>query len=100
MGTVAAIEEPGLVIPEMLGGAATEAEPNRDAEGQRYDMVWEPEGLDMDPGLSIYRDQTLGMLRRYNRMAVEARRLPSLGLLNRIEKPLFAEVTRLFWMMA
>jgi hypothetical protein len=69
-----------MVIPVLLGVAAEEA-------GQRAGMSSaeeQPEDFDavpdmpVDPNLWLYRDRTLGMLRRYHRMSVEAGRLPSL----------------------
>lgn len=37
-----------------------------------------PEALASDPDLWLYRDRTVGLLRRYLRMAIEVGRLPSL----------------------
>src|SRR5450755_2465766 len=36
------------------------------------------EGIGRDPDLWLYRERTLGMLRRYQRLSVEVGRLPSL----------------------
>ena len=38
----------------------------------------ESAGIGRDPDLWLYRERTLGMLRRYQRLSVEVGRLPSL----------------------
>jgi hypothetical protein len=73
------------VPPICLAGLAIESEPSDLPCGQSSNLGSDPanppppaELLGHNPDLWLYRDRTVGMLRRYLRLSIEVGRLPSL----------------------
>src|SRR5271169_4948052 len=73
------------VPPICLAGVAIESEPfdfaGEESSNPLADVANPPSATELpghDPDLWLYRDRTVGMLRRYLRLAIEVGRLPSL----------------------